>query len=204
MFDLDGMMAYCRKADGGWVDPTIGGYRNHCVGFQRRAWGIDSLGASAKYAWSRVPESERHHTDPKDCPKGALCYGLFNSTYGHAWISAGGGVGYSTDYCGTGTVGRAPVNLPRWTGDSKVWWTTWTPFGHVPVAGSDKDHLINHVSAREVERALKEHGYDVDVDGTFGAGTRKAIKDVNHKHGLDSDKVHKRTLRALGLIGHKH
>jgi hypothetical protein len=104
-----------------------------CMSMARRAWDQLPWGLSANIAWNRVPKKYRHHTTPDKVPAGAFCFGLFNTTSGHCWIAGRGTldkrIGFTVDYKRKGHVDRAPLNLPAWTRDEKVWWTAWTPFG---------------------------------------------------------------------------
>ena len=110
-----------------------------CIGVTRQTWNIPPLGASALEAWHNIPASQRHLSVPIQVPKGAICYGLhgqFGQPYyqfGHAWLAIGGGKCLSTDYGGRGTWTEQPVNLPRWTGVNDVTWSSWTPFGMLPI-----------------------------------------------------------------------
>jgi hypothetical protein len=85
-----------------------------------------------------------HYTSPIDVPEGAICYGLNGqhgqprTRYGHAWIATVSLLGWSTDYSGAGTFRRAPMSLPRWTGDAEVQWTSWTPYGRLPVGRTQR------------------------------------------------------------------
>jgi hypothetical protein len=117
----------------------------NCIGVVRRSWGIGSLGGSALIAFRNVPDREMHYTDPLDVPEGAICYGLNGlhgqplTRYGHAWIAARNLQGWSTDYSGLGTWKLAPMSLPRWTnGDKQVQWTSWTPYGRLPVGQTQR------------------------------------------------------------------
>lgn len=117
--------------------PPAKTWRNLCLSFSRRAWGLVAFALSAKLAWAMVPAKYKHHTTPDKVPAGAMCYGLMNSKSGHVWIAGRGKlnrrIGFSTDYRHIGQVSRAPLNLPDWTHDPRVWWTAWSPFGFLPL-----------------------------------------------------------------------
>ena len=105
-----------------------------CLQTSRLAWGLPILAPSANALWAKIPASERHHTPVKDVPPGAFCFGLFSHTFGHVWVAGHNGDGWSIDYRRSGKVDRCAMNLPNWTHDGKVWWTTFVPgHGHLPV-----------------------------------------------------------------------
>lgn len=106
---------------------------HQCMSMSRQAWGQAPWATSANRAWARVPSKHRHHTHFSKVPAGVICFGLFDTTWGHAWISGRADAGFSVDYRRDGRIDRVPVNLPAWTGDEKVWWTDWSPFGMLPI-----------------------------------------------------------------------
>jgi hypothetical protein len=106
-------------------------WRCKCQSSVRQALGLPAWAASAKIAHDRTPKSELHHTTPDKVPPGAICYGLLNHTYGHAWLAGHNGNGFSVDYKRRGQIDRVPLALPHWTHDQKVIWTLWTPYGHI-------------------------------------------------------------------------
>jgi hypothetical protein len=114
-------------------------WKNMCQSSARSAWGLAPWGESAKIAWGKVPQKHRHHDLPENVPAGALCFGMMDTKYGHAWIAGRNGNGFSTDYKRMHNIDRAPMNLPAWTKDQKVWWTAWTPFGMLPLDKDEKN-----------------------------------------------------------------
>lgn len=108
-------------------------WRGLCQQFARTAWGLPPFGSSARIAWGRIPEKHRHYTPVADVPAGAICYDPRLGTYGHAWIAAGHGKGYTTDYRRRGHIDLAPLNLPAWTHDTRVHWVDATPYGPLPL-----------------------------------------------------------------------
>lgn len=55
-------------------------------------------------------------------------------------------------------------------------------------------------AVRQVQRALRDLGFDIDIDGNFGKGTRATVIEFQRKRSLQADgKVGPVTLRALGL-----
>lgn len=58
---------------------------------------------------------------------------------------------------------------------------------------------------RQLQQALVEVGYDIDVDGDFGAATRNAVRDFQSNNDLDVDGVvGPNTWAALGFEGEAH
>ena len=123
------VLDFCRKE----VEHPSRDWTRDCMMFSRMAWNQPPWAGSAKLAWARVPAKHRHYTHFSKVPAGAVCFGLFNTTYGHAWISARGDACFSNDYKERGKIDRCPVNLPNWTNDSKVHWTDWSPYGMLPI-----------------------------------------------------------------------
>ncbi|MFO0560845.1 MAG: peptidoglycan-binding domain-containing protein [Polyangiales bacterium] len=55
-------------------------------------------------------------------------------------------------------------------------------------------------SVRDLQQALVDAGYDIEVDGIFGEDTESAVVDFQSNNGLDADGiVGPRTWRALGF-----
>lgn len=123
------VLDWCRKET---EHPSQNWYHK-CMQMSRTAWGQPVWAPSANLAWARVPKKYRYKTHYSKVPAGAICFGLFNSKYGHAWISARGDAAFSVDYKRRGFIDRAPVNLPAWTHTDQVWWTDWSPFGMLPI-----------------------------------------------------------------------
>lgn len=59
---------------------------------------------------------------------------------------------------------------------------------------------VHRYSARSVQRALREAGYRIAVDGRIGPQTRAALRDFQDAHGLEpTGRVNRATLTKLGL-----
>ena len=59
---------------------------------------------------------------------------------------------------------------------------------------------VARYSARSVQRALREEGYRIAVDGRIGPQTRAALRDFQSVHGLaPTGRVNRPTLTKLGL-----
>lgn len=55
-------------------------------------------------------------------------------------------------------------------------------------------------SVRQLQEALVEQGWDIDVDGDFGPGTEEAVREFQDQNGLDVDGiVGPNTWAALGF-----
>ena len=144
---------------------VAGGY---CVGVQRSLWGIPSLGASALIAYRATPQPEIHLAETAlDVPYGALCYGLHGEygqplyEFGHVWSAWTNAGALTTDYVKEGTLGVAPMALSRWTGVQTITWTTWTPFGRLPVG-------LTHRQVLEAAKHLSRHQLHVIHDVRAG------------------------------------
>lgn len=98
-----------------------------CLASVRMAWNDPPWATSANLWWDKVPKKYRHHTTMDKVPAGAPCAGLFSTVPGHAWTAGRGTmarrIGFTVDYRRKGRIDRAPLNLPNWTHDQKVWWT---------------------------------------------------------------------------------
>jgi len=105
-------------------------WQHLCQQSARSAWGLAAYAPSARKAWEMTPERYRHYTPAHLVPPGAICYGLLNTTYGHAWIAGHNGMGFAVDYRTRGRIDRVPLALPAWTHDHRVHWVD-----HVPVNG---------------------------------------------------------------------
>lgn len=117
-------------------------WRAKCQSSVRQALGLPAWAPSARIAFEHTPHKELHpvhaHTH---VPKGAIVYGLTDHTYGHAWLAGGHNHqgaehqhAFSVDYRRRGQIDRVPLMLPHWTHNKGIWFTTWTPFGHIKVA----------------------------------------------------------------------
>lgn len=106
-----------------------------CQSFSRTAWQLPAFGRSAKIAFHAIPAAHRHRSKPEAVPAGAICYDDQLGRYGHAWISAGHGLGYSTDYLRRGHIDLVPLGLPHWRGNRVgfVDWVDATPYGRLPL-----------------------------------------------------------------------
>lgn len=110
-------------------------WRGLCQSFARTSWSLAPFGTSAKIAFHSIPANHRHRSKPSEVPAGAICYDDALGKYGHAWISAGHGLGYSTDYLRRGKIDLVPLGLPHWRGNRAgfVDWVDATPFGRLPL-----------------------------------------------------------------------
>jgi len=59
---------------------------------------------------------------------------------------------------------------------------------------------VTRYNARSVQRALREGGYRIAVDGKIGPKTRAALREFQSDHGLTpTGEVNNQTLTKLGL-----
>lgn len=93
-----------------------------CLRMTRMAWLMPVIAPNARTWWDRVPRDHRHHDFGDHVLAGAMLYAPLG-TFGHAWIAGRDGIGFTIDYRRAGRVDRAPMNLPDWTHDARVWWT---------------------------------------------------------------------------------
>lgn len=120
------------------VDHPTQDWTHKCQSSVRQSLGLPAWAASARIAYERTPKNELHHVKHwQEVPPGAIMYGLTSTKYGHAWLAGHHGNGFSIDYKRRGKIDRVPLLLPAWTHDKGVYWTSWTPFGHVKLDVDD-------------------------------------------------------------------
>ena len=127
------VLDWCRHE----MDHPSRNWDHDCMMMTRSALGQAPWAYSARLAYQRIPDRFRYYTPLSKVPAGVPCFGLLNTNWGHAWISARGDAGFTVDYRQRGRIDRAPVNLPAWTNDSKVRWTDWSPFGMLDFVWED-------------------------------------------------------------------
>ena len=178
-----------------------------CLMMARSAWGQQPWAYSANLAWARVPEAHRHYTHFSKVPAGAVCFGLFNSKWGHAWISARGDAGFSVDYKARGRIDRAPVNLPSWTGSDMVHWTDWSPFGMLPIWEDARNVNLRPKDCKakpQVQvsnvRPGKTHSDVGVVQRALEAEFKANIKDKDNYYGKETDALYRKWQIACGLV----
>ena len=81
------------------------------------------------------------------------------------------------------------------------WSRTWEPDKEIKLAlASAGQPLVQGEEVRRIQQALVKAGFNVEVDGVFGSGTDKAVKQFQQKSGLTADGVvGPQTLAKLGL-----
>lgn len=215
MFTLAQHNGWCVKPLGD--GPAIIDDGGFCVGVIRRSWGTASWGASAKAWWESVPDSEKHFHPIQDVPEGAALWAPLGKFH-HCWVAARNLQSWSTDYNGRGTFELAPMALPRWTGNTDhVWWTSWSPFGRLPVGQTYRQlhppvvvapkppaptevqlHNLrygvrNNADVKDLQRALNRHNVspDLPVSGNYLNQTDAAVRACQKRHGFGADPVQK-------------
>lgn len=211
-FTLQQHKAWCVHPNG--EGPALIEDAGNCVGVIRRSWGQPSWGGSAKIWWESVPDNEKHFTDIRDVPEGAALWAPLGQFH-HCWTAAADLEGWSTDYSGRGTFELAPMALPRWTGNTnKVWWTTWSKFGRLPVGKTYRQAhatptppapkppagrvpvnlrnlkygVRNNADVKDLQRALNAtHGAKLPVTGNYLDLTDAAVRSCQKKHGYGLD-----------------
>jgi len=155
--------------------------------FARQCVGAAAWAPSAREAFNATPAAHRHtSTNP---PAGAIVYyGPVDHGTGHAVLSAGNGLVWSTDIKRQGKVDLVPIDWPvtRW-GLAYRGWIDSTPSGPldlVPVLG----HGVDYSFSRPDVRKIKAAGYSFAVRYLSGG---KSAKDVTR---AEYD-----TLRRAGL-----
>jgi hypothetical protein len=126
-------LADVKKWETGEIKKASRNWRGMCQAHARSAWGLAAWAPSAKLALAAIPHKNRHETDYRQVPAGAIIYDPNLSRYGHAWVSAGGGKAWSTDYVRPGKIDLVDAHLPRWRkGNTKVVWVDAVPInGHI-------------------------------------------------------------------------
>lgn len=210
-FTLKQHKAWCVHPTGD--GPEIIADGGNCVGVIRRSWGQQTWGGSAKIWWESVPDNEKHWSHIKDVPEGAALWAPIG-VYHHCWVAARDLEGWSTDYSGMGTFELAPMALPRWTGHKdRVWWTSWSRFGRLPVGKSWNElhpvsvpkpptpNLVpvnlknlkygvrNNQDVKDLQRALNRQFKDANlpVTGNYLDRTDAAVRYHQFKNGFGLD-----------------
>ena len=117
------------------IDHPSKNWAGLCQSSVRTSLGLPAWAPSAKAAFNATPVRELHQVHHwQEVPPGAIMYGLMGYKYGHAWLAGHHGHGFSIDYKRRGRIDKAPLLLRHWTHGTGIFWTTWTPYGHVEVA----------------------------------------------------------------------
>jgi hypothetical protein len=120
------------------IDHPSKDWTHLCQSSVRTSLGLPAWSPSARKAFEATPDREVHRVHHwQEVPPGAIMYGLLDHTYGHAWLAGHKGHGFSIDYKRRGKIDRVPLLLPHWTHNQGVYWSTWTPFGHIDVDVDD-------------------------------------------------------------------
>ena len=201
-------------------------WQNKCQMFARTCVGAAAWAPSAREAFNATPAAHKHtSTNP---PAGAIVYyGVPDRGTGHAVLSAGNGLIWSTDIKRPHKVDLVPISWPvtRW-GLPYRGWIDSTPSGPldlVPVLGHGVDYSFSRPSvakvkaagysfavrylsgghsAKDVTRAeydaLRRAGLNVVL--VWESGNKSAVH--GHAGGVDDATLAAAQLAGLGLKGH--
>lgn len=208
------------------VPTTTGDWRGMCLMFVRLCWGIAPVGLpDADTAWEDCVARNHDVRGGSYPPAGAPVYWKIGK-HGHAALSAGRGMVYSTDILKTGHVAYVSLGTiaARWGAQYRGWSRGYGGYT-LPLAlahyGSVRDAARRDpgrrqggqttgaaASVRLVENALAAEGYlppRWKSDGSFGSMTLTAyVKWQRHLgyRGNDADGIP--GLKSLTALGNAH
>lgn len=207
------------------VPTATGDWRGMCLMFVRLCWGIAPVGLlDANAAWTDCVE-RNHDVRAGYPPAGAPVYWRIGR-HGHAALSAGGGMVYSTDILKTGHVALVSLGTiaARWGAQYRGWSRGYGPY-MLPLAlvhyGKVREAARRDpgrrqagqtsgavISVKLVERALANEGYLPQrwaSDGSFGSMAVDAYakwqKHLGYR-GTDADGIP--GLKSLIALGNAH
>ena len=131
-------------------------WSNQCQHFARLCVGASAWAPSAREAFNATPAAHRHSSP--NPPAGAIAYfGVADHGTGHAVLSAGGGLCYSTDIKRPGKVDLVPISLPvtQW-GLPYRGWIDSTPSGPIdltPVTAHGIDYSFSRPDVKKAHAA---------------------------------------------------
>lgn len=144
----------------------------------------------------------RHDEHP---PAGAPVY-IKGSHFGHIALSTGGGRIYSTDWPSRGVCSEVKIKtLCRTWGRTYAGWSTDYAGQPIPGLGDTVPPFRGTVFkgmdgplVKMVQRRLREHGFTIKIDASFGPVTEGVVRAFQKKKGLAVDgRVGPKTWAAL-------
>ena len=98
-------------------------WRNLCQRFVRIGLGAGPGEPTARAAWLHLPEADRHGVGGKHPPAGVPVYFRLPTPFGHAALSAGKGLVWSTDILRAGQVDKVSIAYleRRWNATYLGW-----------------------------------------------------------------------------------
>lgn len=144
------------------------------------------------------------HHDPRP-PAGVPVY-IRGSRFGHVALSTGGGKIYSTDWPAPGVCSEVQIKtLCRTWGRTYAGWSTDYAGQPIPGIGDPNPPFpgtttqgMRGARVKQVQRRLRQHGFTITIDASFGPSTEKVVKLFQAKKGLEADgRVGPRTWAAL-------
>lgn len=108
--------------------------------------------------------------------------------------------GYGHDYIYTDDEGNYYVVFPKGVyGDKAAEIPCAEPVVETPAETPDTDEP--EISVEDIQKALNEKGYNIDVTGEMDEMTRQALAFFQMAHSIPEGDANEDTLKALGLIG---
>jgi hypothetical protein len=162
-------------------------WSNQCQHFARVCVGAAAWAPSAREAFNATPAANRHSSP--NPPAGAIVYyGYADKGYGHAVLSAGGGLCYSTDIKRPGRVDLVPLSLPvtQW-GLPYRGWIDSTPSGPIdltPVTAHGIDYSFARPDLKKAKAAGSEFAARYLSGGTSAKDITRPEFDALHAAGL--------------------
>jgi hypothetical protein len=173
-----------------------------CLNFVMR-W-LDARPAGLPDANHALQAARDLHRDPSP-PPGVPVY-IKGSKHGHVALSLGGGRIRSTDWPAPGVCGDVKIQtLCRAWGRTYAGWSSDYAGQPIPGVGEANPPFPGTVhrgmkgpGVKRVQQRLRQHGFTISTDASFGPATEKVVRLFQQKKGLEVDgRVGPRTWAAL-------